>query len=114
MMQYEFALGKKPGFRQLNLVYQDNFGETESFDPGYVEKSSVAIPLYSMNPRTPGIFNRLEDDQSGEEDESKVDIRAVVSGLVVLGVIALYTYAAVKCVEDIDNYEQNSAACEAL
>lgn len=97
VMQYEFELSEKPKFRQLNLAWQDNFGAIQSFEFEQSKKPNVVIPLYSTNPKRPGLFNRLDSADTEEGKRSKISVGAVVSTLVGLGVLAAYAYAAGKC-----------------
>jgi len=119
VMQMEFNLDKKPGFRQLNLAYQEGFGTSQWFYPGEAAKPGIVIPLYSMNPRTPGLFNSLDSPESEEDDEPKPGIGAVLGALLGLGLLAAYAYATGKCIKDTFDYDyygdssSGSDACEA-
>lgn len=121
VMQYEFELSKTPKFRQINLTWQDKFGAIRPYGFEPHEQISIAVPLYSANPKRPGLFNRLDAEESEEDGKPKVGIGAVVATLVGLGLLAAYTYAAGKCAKHIfdgpDIYgeqDSDSRYCEAL
>lgn len=121
VMQYEFALSKKPEFRQLNLAYQGGFGATRSFEFEQSKQPSVVIPLYSTDSKKPGLFNRFDDAEAEEDGGSKIGIGAVLGALLGLGVVAAYAYAAGKCtkyfLDGPDFYgepDSDSHYCEAL
>lgn len=57
VMQYEFTLSNKPKFRQFNLAYRGDLGPIHSFGAAHVGASGMVVPLYSLNPQTPGLFN---------------------------------------------------------
>ena len=70
VIQYQFQLSKKPKFRQLNPANQEGVGSnlwTYSSESG---KPAIIVPLYSTNPRRPGLFNSLDKPPS-KEDEGK-------------------------------------------
>ena len=119
VMQFQFELSSKPNFRQLNMAYQEGVARTHWAYYGESRKPGILVPLYSMNPREPGLFNELLFNRLGkpgaEEEEGKPGgIRAVVSAILGAGIIAAYAYATGKCVEDIGNAVQDSAACDAV
>lgn len=120
MMQYEFELSKKPKFRQINLAYRYNFDGTTAFYHGEAAAPGVVLPLYSLNPHTPGLLNRLDGEKSDKDGEAKMGIGAVLGTLLGLGLIAAYAYTGVKCIQDISSYDYYgdsdaaSGACDAF
>ena len=119
VMQFQFELSSKPIFRQLNMAYQEGVARSQWAYYGESGKPGILVSLYSMNPREPGLFNellfnRLEKPESEEEEGKPGGIRAVLSAILGAGIIAAYAYASGKCVEDIGNAVQDSAACDAV
>ena len=101
--------------RQLNLAYQEGVGGgiwTYYSESG---KPAIIVPLYSTNPRKPGLFNSLDKPQSEEDEgEPKAGVGVVLSAILGIGVIAAYAYATGKCVQDIGDGINQSAACDAV
>ena len=90
VLQYEFSLGKKPEFRQLNLSFQYDYGEPLSRRPGEVRESGPVIPLYSKDSRIPGLFNFL-NNESGETSDSNTG-KMVVAYIALVGLLGLMYY----------------------
>ena len=114
VMQYQFELSQKPRFRQLNLTYQEGV-EASQWSYHGDAKPGIVVPLYSMDPRKPGLFNRLDEpDSQGEQGDKKTGIGAILSAILGVGVLAAYAYATGKCFEDIGDAKNESAACDAV
>ena len=105
VIQYEFSLNKKAKFRQLNLAYQNfsGLGATQSTYTGETARPGVVIPLYSLDTRSPGLFNLLFDEErrlntfgldSSESNDSKKGSAGVV--LLLVGVVGGLTYYAIS------------------
>lgn len=114
VMQYQFELSKNPRFRQLNLAYQEGIEGSQWSYHGDV-KPGIVVPLYSTDPRQPGLFNRLDDpDSKDEQGDEKTGIGAILGAILGVGALAAYAYATGKCIEDIGDAETESAACDAV
>ena len=108
VIQYEFSLNKKAKFRQLNLAYQNysGLGATQSTYTGETARPGVVIPLYSLDTRSPGLFNLLFDEErrlytfgldSSESNDSKKGSTGVALLLVgVLGGLTIYAINEAK------------------
>lgn len=116
VMQYQFELSKNPKFRQLNFAYQEGVGGGLWTYYSNTRKPGIVIPLYSTDPKEPGLFNSLDESPSenGEEGDKKMSAGAVLSTILGVGVLAAYAYATGKCVSDIANSRTESAACDAI
>lgn len=114
VMQYQFELSKNPKFSQLNFAYQEGVGGGLWTYYGSTGKPGIVIPLYSTDPKRPGLFNSLDDSPSenDEEGEKKMSAGAVLSTILGVGVLAAYAYATGKCFSDMADSETESAACE--
>ena len=99
---------------QLNFAYQEGVGVSQWSYHGDV-RPAIVVPLYSADPRKPGLFNQLDGPDSGnEQGGEKKGIGAVLSAILGLGALAAYAYATGKCIDDIGDADTESAACDAV
>lgn len=110
VIQYEFSLNKKAKFRQINLAYRSfsEFGSTQPFHSGETAGPGVIIPLYSINTRSPGMFNLLFDSEwqqnafgldTSESNDSKIG-STIAALLITGGVVGLVAYAVSEASEN--------------
>lgn len=118
-VQFEIALGKTAKLRQVNLAFQNDISPTQGFTFERVRQTGIAIPLYSVNPRTPGLLNHLNASGATEKGKSKATAGGVIGVVLAVGILGLVAYAAGKCLKETTSFEldqsrRDDKGCKAL